>query len=149
MITDTLSNADKHGKRHPLFQAAFDFLRRPDLDKYPPGRVSLVEDRLIAIVSHDKGRGRSAARLEAHRRFIDIQYVVAGEELIGWRNLASCRIHTESYDPDRDIEFYGDEPALWMPVPCGSYAILYPEDAHAPLAGKGEVHKVVLKIAVT
>jgi YhcH/YjgK/YiaL family protein len=53
-----------------------------------------------------------------------------------------------SYDADKDIGFFKDQPDSWTPVPPGSFVIFFPQDAHAPLVSSGELHKVVLKIAV-
>ena len=147
MILDSLSNSMCYAEKHPLFQAAFDFLADKELDRLPPGKYILNADSLYAVVSRDEGRGRDAARLEAHRRYIDIQFVAAGEELIGWRDLSSCRTRAQAYDSGKDIEFFADEPERWVSVPPGSFAIFFPEDAHAPLAGCGPVRKVVVKVA--
>jgi beta-galactosidase beta subunit len=46
------------------------------------------------------------------------------------------------------IEFYSSSPSVWLPVPAGSFAAFFPDDIHAPLGTDGQVHKVVVKIAV-
>ena len=43
---------------------------------------------------------------------------------------------------------FGDKPDLWFSLPPGSFAIFFPSDAHAPLAGAGKTMKAVVKIAV-
>jgi biofilm protein TabA len=148
MILDTLSNAPRHAAVHTGFAEAFAFLRRPDLADLPAGRQEVNGAQLYASIGRDQGRGRDGARLETHRKYIDIQYVVTGEEVIGWSDLASCRATGLGYDDARDIEFHTGAPRIWFPVPPGSFAIFFPGDAHAPLAGAGPVHKVVMKVAV-
>ena len=49
---------------------------------------------------------------------------------------------------DGFIGFFNDQPKSWTPVSAGSFVIFFPQDAHAPLVGGGEIHKAVLKIAV-
>jgi YhcH/YjgK/YiaL family protein len=86
--------------------------------------------------------------LEAHRKYIDIQYVTLGHELIGWERIEECAGKGLGYDADNDIEFYGNPPSLWFPVPAGVFAVFFPEDAHAPLAGETPVRKIVVKAPV-
>ena len=148
MILDRLAGADRYAALHPAFKAAFEFLRRPEAAALPPGRVELDGPRLYVAVDHKEGRGRPAARLEAHRKYIDIQFTVAGDELIGWRPTADCARRAAPYDPARDIEFFADDPESWLSVPPGTFAIFFPEDAHAPLACEGAVRKVIVKVRV-
>ena len=148
MIIDTLESAARHAGLHPLFAAAFDFLKRPETRELPVGRHEVMGDRVFALVGKDQGRGREKSPLEAHRKYIDIQYVVSGDEWMGWRDLASCRDTGRGYDAAREIEFFTAAPETWFRVPPGSFAIFFPGDAHAPLAGTGPVHKVVVKVAV-
>ena len=84
-----------------------------------------------------EGRGRTDARLESHRRYIDIQLTLDGDEEIGWRPLSLCRAPVAPFDEQRDIRFYDDAPDSWVAVPPGRFAIFFPDDAHAPLARNG------------
>lgn len=145
---DRLENADAHTPRHPLFDRAFAFLRRSDLAELPPGPYTIEGDRVFATVWAGSGRQRADAKLEAHRKFIDIQYIIAGPEEMGWKQIDACRDIAAPYRPDDDIIFYNDPPATWTPVPSGSFALFFPEDAHAPLVGSGDIHKVIVKVAV-
>jgi len=52
------------------------------------------------------------------------------------------------YDAEKDLEFFEGEPKSVIRVPAGSYAIFLPSDAHLPCIGTGQIHKVVVKIAV-
>lgn len=145
MILDTLENAARYATMHPKFAAAFEFLRRSDLAGLPDGKHLLDGETLFVMMAHDAGRSRSGARLEAHRKYIDIQYCIAGREEIGWLPTAECT-PAEGYDAGRDLEFFNDSADSWLAVPAGRFAIFYPEDAHAPLAGEGLVHKAVVKV---
>jgi YhcH/YjgK/YiaL family protein len=103
---------------------------------------------LYALIDPREGRGRDGARLEVHRKYIDIQYTVSGVEVIGWRGLADCSRVAEPFSEERDIGFFAERPDTWLIIPAGHFAIFWPDDAHAPLAGTGHVHKVVMKVAV-
>lgn len=148
MILDRLVNADRYLNLHPGLAGGFNFLRRDDLRKLADGRHDLDGDRLFALVARDQGRGREKSLLESHRRYFDIQFVVEGADCIGWMPTADCQRISSPYDADRDIGFYFDRPETWLAVPAGAFAIFHPEDAHAPLATTGPVHKVVVKVAV-
>ncbi len=148
MILDTLENSARYVRLHPAFAAAFEFLRRGDLKGLAPGRHELDGARLYVSVARENGRGRDGARLEAHRKYADIQFTAEGTEWIGWRPLSACAGTGSGYLEERDIEFFTARPEVFFPVPAGSFAIFFPEDAHAPLAGDGPVRKVVVKIAV-
>jgi len=147
MILDTLPRAGSYVALHSAFAAAFDFLNSAALPSLTPGRHDLDGDRLFVLINHQDGRTHAGARLEAHRRYIDIQLTLAGDEEIGWAPIAACEQRTV-FDAARDIGFFDDRPRVWLPVPPGTFAIFFPEDAHAPLAGRGPVQKAVVKVAV-
>lgn len=146
MILDTLTRAARYTALHPLFAEAFEFLATTDLAALPKGRVALQGERLFVLIDEPEGRGRSGARLEAHRRYIDIQLTVQGIEHIGWRPLEDCAQPDGPFEEDRDIAFFADRPDTWLVVPARHFAILYPEDAHAPLGGEGRLKKAVVKV---
>ncbi|CAN5852583.1 YhcH/YjgK/YiaL family protein [soil metagenome] len=148
MIIDTLEHAHRYLQIHPMFALAFAFLASTDLKSLPPGRRELNGQRLIASIDHVTGLGRGRTRLEAHRRYIDIQVAFDGCDEIGWRPLGECRAVDEAHDETRDVGFWKDRPDSWIVLSPGRFAIFFPEDAHAPLAGSGAVKKAVMKIAV-
>jgi biofilm protein TabA len=148
MILDRIEQAERYTAVHPLLAAGLAFLARPDLADLPVGRHEIDGSRVYALVGHDAGRGEAGARLEVHRRYIDIQVSLDGGERIGWRPLAACRELAEAYDAERDIAFFVDQPTAWFAMARGEFAVFFPDDAHAPLAGTGSLHKVVIKVAV-
>jgi biofilm protein TabA len=148
MVLDVLSNGDRYGALHPLFERAFAFLASTDLHALPTGRHDIDGDAMFVILDRKDGRGRDGARLEAHRRYVDIQLTVSGDEEIGWMPLALCAAPEGAFDEAKDIAFFRDAPAAWLRVGSGSFAIFFPEDAHAPLAGRGALVKAIVKIAV-
>lgn len=148
MIFDDLKNALRYHALHPGFRRGFEFLSRSGLAQLEGGRHELEGDRLFALVNRDPGRGHEGARLEAHRKYIDIQFLVDGCEEIGWRSTPECQQITEAYDDARDLMFFGDVPQSWINLPVGKFMIFYPEDAHVSLAARGDNLKVVIKVAV-
>lgn len=148
MVVDKLDQAEKHFGLHPAFQKAFAFLRQDSLNDLAPGRHDIDGDRLYCMISRGPGKKRTEARLEAHRKYIDIQYILEGTDEMGWKPAASCGIPDGDYDENKDVIFYRDKPRKWTKIPAGSFAIFFPRDAHAPMVGDGEIRKAVVKVAV-
>jgi YhcH/YjgK/YiaL family protein len=148
MILDVLTEAERYGSIVPGLAEAFAFLRRPGLAALADGRYPIAGERLYAMVARTEGRGEAGARLEYHRRYLDVQFCVSGTDVIGWKALGACTERAGEYDAKADCGFYGDAPAAWVRLPPGAFMLLLPSDAHAPLAGVGLVHKVVVKLKV-
>jgi YhcH/YjgK/YiaL family protein len=154
MILDKLTSADRYISLHPSFARAFAYLRQRDwaqaLRLEPPNtRHAIDDDRMYVSVDRVQGRGREGARLEAHRRYLDIQFTIDGQEEIGWKPLADCATTSDAYDNARDVTFFSDRPDSWVSLPAGHFAIFFPDDAHAPLGGRGTLTKAIVKIALS
>lgn len=148
MILDRLDAADRHAALHPRFAAAFRYLREADLATLADGEHELDGRRLYVSVASAQGRGRTGAILEAHRRYIDIQVVISGTEEIGLKPVTACHEVELAYDGGRDLMLFRDRPDDWLVLPVGSFMVLFPADAHAPLAATGPVRKAVVKVEV-
>ena len=149
MVLDKLANAQRYYTLHPLFEKAFAYLRDTDLATEPTGVHEIEGKKLFAIVSEGAGVSEQEYKLEVHRKYIDIQYVISGTDRMGWKDLAQCDEPNDPYNEDRDAAFFPDKTNSWFYVPAGSFTIFYPDDAHAAMVtGEDVVRKVVLKIAV-
>lgn len=129
---------------------AVDFLRLRGIHELPDGRIEIDSSRVFAIVQRYETMKTDVPRFEYHQKYIDIQYIVSGEEVIGWTPAERVTV-TEVYDGDKDICF-GAASGKWTPVHllAGQMAVLYPEDGHAPrLAAESVsyVMKIVVKVA--
>jgi biofilm protein TabA len=149
MIHDTIENAGRYAPLHPLFPRAFEELRRLDISHLPAGRKEIDGDAMYMMIIRSDGSERARPVLEAHRRYIDIQFTVAGSDVIGWRALRECAGPTAPYSREKDVALYDDTPEVWSVLHPGMFAVYFPEDAHAPLAGDGPVEKVVLKVLLS
>lgn len=147
MILDTMENAAKYAGLKVGCSEAFGFLDQPGLQELPDGKYEIAGERVYAIIERTAGRRVSDGRLEGHRKYLDIQFVVSGEESMGWRPRTGLATAVE-YDAERDLEFFDGEPESIVRVPPGSFAVFLPTDAHLPLIGDGPIHKVVVKVAL-
>jgi biofilm protein TabA len=148
MILAKLTEANRYAALHPLFARAFEFLRSTDLKSLTPGKHAVQGDHIFAIVEACTGRTRTEAKLECHRRYIDIQLVLEGIDEMGWKPVAECVDPATDYDAARDILFFNDNPSSWVSTPPGSFCLFFPDDAHAPLVSTGMIRKVVVKVAL-
>ena len=146
MILDHISNRDRYLDLHPAFRKAFSFLESPDFAALPDGRHEIEGDRCFVVISRGPGRGRQDAKLEAHRRYIDIQFAIDGTDEIGWKPTAQCSQVEMPFDAEKDVALFDDPPDAWVSLPPRTFAIFFPADAHAPLAGQGPLHKAVVKV---
>ncbi|MBI4794166.1 MAG: YhcH/YjgK/YiaL family protein [Deltaproteobacteria bacterium] len=149
MILDILEKARRYQDLHKGFAKAIDFLSRPDLQELPAAKYEIDGDRVYAMVSREPGRRKEDALLETHEKYIDIQLVLAGTDEMGWKPRSLCKQPAGAYDHATDMQFFADEPDAWIATQSGAFVIFFPEDAHMPLISSGQLHKVVVKVAVT
>ena len=147
MIIDTLRGAEYYFELHAGIESGFAFMSDAVRSNIEDGRYEIDGRNVYAIVSSCEGIGREKARLEAHRKYIDIHFCLEGKEVIGWSHVDDCLNVVKEYDKDKDIEFYSDKPASWTEVRNNTFGIFFPHDAHAPLAGCGTCRKLIIKIA--
>ena len=150
MILCPVSQFSRYLRLHPRFSSVADFLATLDPGRLPEGRVELEGHELyVSFSPRTRTRPAREVPLEAHRAYLDVQVVLEGTDTIGWAPLAACRTELEPYDPGRDLVFFREPPTHLIPLPAGHMAILFPEDAHAPLIGDGQaVSKLVVKVRV-
>jgi YhcH/YjgK/YiaL family protein len=153
MILDVLGNAHQYYGLGRGFEKAFGFLRRPELESLPVGKYEIDGEHVFAMVARESARKKEDARLETHRKYVDIQMILGGTDTMGWKSLVSCKTPAGAYDPERDLQFFEDTPDAWVDVHAGGFAIFFPEDAHMPLISfdqdnSEQIHKVVVKIAL-
>ena len=147
MILDRLDNAAKYAGLKIGMAEAFGFLDQPRLENISDGKYEIAGERVFAIITRTNGRKVDEGELEAHRKYIDIQYVISGDESMGWKAREGL-VNSMDYDAERDLEFLEGAPDSIVQVPPGSFTVFLPTDAHLPLIGEGSIHKVVVKVAI-
>lgn len=130
------------------WDAAIAFLKRDDLAGLEDGRYDITSSGTYANVQRYHTKDSSV--FEIHRKYIDIQYIVKGNEIVEVAKLPELKNVISEYDFAKDIAFY-EEAALSYNefIDEGTYTILFPSDAHKPCIsnGKGaDVMKIVVKI---
>jgi biofilm protein TabA len=149
MIIDTLQHAPKYFSVHPLFQKAFEYISKTDLQTPEPGKYEISEG-LKAIFSNKKGMtaAESTSKFECHNKNIDIQFCISGIEEFGWKPREKCIKPNGGYNDEKDVQLYHDEPDMYFQLTGGQFVILFPEDVHAPMIGEYEIKKMVIKVKI-
>jgi len=146
MILDRLPHASLYSALHPLFAEGFAFIAGQA--GRAPGRYPLAGGAYAMVQEYDS-QPVGAEKFEAHRRFIDIQYIAGGEEIMYYAGLE--QLTPGEYHADKDyIDLEGAGLALHLQT--GDFVIFFPHDAHLASrcteAGPRPVRKVVIKVPV-
>ncbi len=147
----------KQYRRNKIYwNKAFAFLKDNDLQKLANGKYKIVQgtpggdgDNVFATVTEDSTKDFDKTKWESHRKYIDLQYVIKGEEKIGVCPVAKATV-TNAYNEKKDVANYTAEGKIYTAVP-GTFFIFFPTDAHRPnitTGGNNADKKIVIKIKV-
>lgn len=151
MIYDTVENIELYKGLGERIYKGLTLLRDTDFSTLEAGKYPIDSDNLFMMVQTYTTKPLETAYCEAHKKYIDIQCMLDGNEWIGVAPLEDMTHEQEkNSSPEGDIWFYDGE---FMPIhmKAGRFILLYPHDAHAPSIADGEptaVRKVIVKIAM-
>jgi len=147
MIIDKIENAHTYKNIGERISKSFEYIKSTDLKTLPAGKYTIDGENIFALVSEYKTKSEQEGKLEAHKKYIDVQYVISGEELMGYAPFGGQRI-LDQYKEENDIVFFtGDK--SFTKVSEGMFAIFFPEDVHMPGISTGkisDVKKLVIKV---
>lgn len=151
MIYDNIDHIALYARVHPFMPKVERFLAGMRAEKLEVGRFSLKNDELYYQVQRYETVDASEPKFESHRRYIDIQCVVEGEETVYVSQTSSLTPETD-YDGTQDIRFYEDMAGESVRLRPGMFAVFFPQDAHKPRCSVGgspeKILKIVFKLAV-
>ncbi len=146
MITDKFKNIDLYCSLSDRISEAIDFLRKTDFTNLKPQEISVDGKNIFAILAEYQTKDIQNCKLEAHRKYIDIQYIISGSELIGYAPLNNQTV-IEEYDEEKDVIFFDGETSL-VKLDTGMFAVFFPDDLHKPCIQAAENSELVKKIVV-
>jgi len=113
-----------------------------------PGRHNIDGENVFALVQDYDTKPADACYFERHEKYIDVQYVVSGSELIGYAPLLEQEV-IEEYNEEHDYALHKGA-ASFVKVEAGMFAIFFPGDLHMPGTGvkKEKVRKIVMKVKI-
>ncbi|MGQ8338840.1 YhcH/YjgK/YiaL family protein [Sunxiuqinia sp. A32] len=131
-----------------LWEKVFQFFKETDFDKLEPGKYTIDGEIAFAMVSEYETKEFKDAKWESHRKYIDLQYVIDGDERMGVMNLKKTQGATE-YNSEKDLLFYGDGEGDYYEANSEVFFLFFPTDVHRPgiqIDGAVKVKKMVVKI---
>lgn len=117
-----------------------------EITDFTPRTIPLSDGNRI-LVQKNTTKAIADGKTEAHRNFLDIQYVVEGEEYVGWAPVSSLT-PVDAFNEAKDVGFYTGDVAF-SAITAGNCYVVFPEDAHMPGVhphGAHEEVKLVLKL---
>jgi biofilm protein TabA len=153
MIVDHVANYYLYENIGKGIKAALEFIRTTDFSSVPAGKHDIDGERMFYLMNIYDTTSEDQLRYEAHQKYVDVQFIVQGQEFFGWAPLNKM-IVTEEYDQEKEVAFFkgtGNK----IPAFHQHFYVLFPNDVHmpniqfdSPIAMKKVVVKVLLDYAL-
>lgn len=151
MILDRIENWGAYFTKETKLYAGIKFIMEHADKNTPDGRYDIEGDDLYAMVQSYTTDTPVKKKLESHKKYLDIQCLISGREIIRWIPAYKLEVMTP-YLGENDVIFYHNNgyisPLLLTP---GVFSVFYPLDAHMPgcFLDKPEfVRKIVVKVKI-
>ncbi len=128
MIIDSLENLQCYTTLHKNFNLVLNFIKSHNLAEMDCGRYELKTDDVF--LNLQEYQTKPIQKLEAHKKYIDIQLVISGEELMGYTNINNTSV-IEAYNENLDVMFLSADVNKLIANP-DNFLIFFPQDAHMP-----------------
>lgn len=129
MILDKLSNSNLYSDIHPRFSKVFEFIKNNDLTTLELGKHVIEGENIFMVLMEYDTQNVSECKAETHKKYIDIQYMVSGEEHVGVKILHN-ETATTPYNSDGDFMFYTIHNLPEIQLISGHFAVFFPDDIH-------------------
>lgn len=144
---DTKEFARQYHLNKKYWDEAFAYLKNTNLSTIAKGKYPIDGDNVFASVTTDSTKDFEKTNWESHKKYVDIQYVITGEEKIGVCPVTKATV-TKPYDEKRDAANYSADGKLYI-AKSGTFFIFFPSDAHRPnitTGGNKVDKKIVIKV---
>jgi biofilm protein TabA len=141
--------AESYFKFKDRWDKAFQFLKSNDLTKLT-GRHDVDGTNVYVIVADYNSKDKSGTRYESHDKYVDIQYVAVGEELMGKTTLDKAKVSVP-YNAANDITYFDFDGGDYIKATPGNFFIFFPGEVHRPSVKIDEsvpIKRIVVKILV-
>ena len=146
-VIDKTEFARQYHAHKDYWDKAFAFIKEHDLKTMAPGKYVIDGTNVYATITEDPSKDYDKTQWESHRNYIDLQYVITGEEKMGKYPFAQLTV-TKPYDDTKDLANYSGEGKIYT-VPAGTFMIFFPANAHRPNitpGGNKVIKKIVIKV---
>ncbi len=139
MIVDFLVNSEKYISLHKDFKLVFDYIKNHDLKNMECGKhIIRGNEVFFNLQEYDT---KPVQKLEAHKKYIDIQVIVSGAEYMGYTNINNTSLK-EEYDEEKDVMFLSSDRVDKVYADNNTFIIFFPQDAHMPALSVTEPYRV-------
>lgn len=131
---------------NPYYLKALDFIKGTDLNTLATGKHVIDADNLWVNIVDAELREAKDAKFEAHNKYIDIQIPLSASEQFGVKPRKDCTQPIGEFNDADDYILFEDEIETIETVKAGEMIVFTLDTAHAPLIGKGKIHKAIFKL---
>lgn len=152
MIKNSLKYTKNYYNLSNKIKLALEYLEKNDLKVFDNGRYDILGDDVYVNVQDYTSKPETQGKWEAHKKYIDIQFMIKGTERIGVAEIDNYQT-TEAYDESKDLEFLAvaNDNYQFINMNENDFIILYPQDVHMPQIAMNTpsyVKKAVVKISI-
>lgn len=152
MIKNSLKYTKNYYNLSNKIKLALEYLEKNDLKVFDNGRYDILGDDVYVNVQDYTSKAETQGKWEAHKKYIDIQFMIKGTERIGVGEIDNYQT-TETYDEPKDLEFLAvaNDNYQFINMNENDFIILYPQDVHMPQIAMNTpsyVKKAVVKISI-
>ncbi len=154
MIIDKITSMKSYECMHARFPEAFAFFEELMAKGAPDGKYGLPnkEQEVYVILGTNENISKPEAVAEAHKRYIDVQIVLSGTEMM-YVPAGKCPALSTEYNEAKDVMFYEGvafEDCYSLRVCEGEFAIFFAGELHAPAISVSKapttVRKAIIKV---
>ncbi|NHN31828.1 YhcH/YjgK/YiaL family protein [Paenibacillus agricola] len=151
MIFSDLATWESEKSQYPqAINKGLEYIRSTDFSTMAAGKYEIESDLMVAMVQEPTTKSWDQQRPESHQTYIDIQYLIEGEEVIRVATLTAEAVVSEEAFASRDVAFYEKTAAeSSLQLYPGAFTVFYPSDIHRPCCSVKQdqaIKKVVIKI---
>ncbi|MDR3666961.1 MAG: YhcH/YjgK/YiaL family protein [Ignavibacteriaceae bacterium] len=147
---NVLEFAKQYYKNKVYWDKAFEFLNSPELAELKPGEYTIDSTFVFAMISYADSYDSSKVKWEAHRKYLDLQYLISGSLLYAMAPYKKEEV-SEPYNDSIDIERVITNSGKYYKAAPGSLFVFFPSDAHKSVKEheRDIVKRVVIKVIYT
>lgn len=148
MILDKIGNIKNYLGISTNMDTAINYMINNSFSDLEVGRHEIDGDSVFVLIQEYETKNIEEGKIESHKKYIDIQYVIEGSELIGYAPIEDLNVIKE-YDDNNDFMLFDGEFETHR-IEKGRFAVYFPHDGHMPTVNdcKKKVKKAVFKIQI-
>ncbi len=151
MIFDKLQNAKMYKGLSGRLDKALQVAAETNFSTMENDKYEVDGDNIFYMVQRYQTKPIAQGKLEAHRKYIDIQIIITGREIIGYQALSDQQPQ-DDYDPKNDFILYDPiGPLTKLKLSSNQFCVFFPDDLHMPgITDENvtDIEKVVIKVKV-